>query len=1362
MDRPTNLHDQLFSRGSATPPPASQSQLFAINQPHSSSSSPNHLESLFHSIGGQRQPEPSHPYGNSAPATPNMSANDDAASTSSAPVTTSVDRQSALLSLLYPAASSLPAAGRAPAPAAQPVSQQIPTPPASSQRSGQSPSNSSESQGKILLEQLMAGNAPRSNYSEPAPSSLPPVSTQYQPPPQVDPYLPREGPFIQQDAPREPPPRSQPLPQLVPQPQPQAPPSPTRKSMFDFVSPFDALASSSSTIKKKPVPAAPPSASSGNEDSWTSASLGSLATDPKRKSVENLIEQLSRGQMSSYSTEQAPSPTYDPYSTTDEFSQVESNQPTPQQAQSQPRAVPPPPPLPPKPGRPASPRASPPKVPAPQVRPQPRPVESPVGQLPAPAVRRDKESSPGPRATWKNEGKGRGAAKGKAQSSPNSQPQTIIFDVSQPLDEIQAPRDTVKSTAIALVKQDSVFLPGTTIGATHWIAYAMTKGRVRVISRSSGDRTLLQLPPHFAAHTSIIDIALPEVITDDVPGHLLLCIVPSSDTDPLHSVKWHPKQLDTLAVASDSKMYLLDLTDAAHIYRGEPLPQTELNRISQVFSVPSRLVAFDFDVPHYALATISEDSTLTLWNVHDKLPFWSHKVRGDDVPSSLSFIDDGIVIGRKNGTVLQLLSVITKNVLSTFKFVNAGREDPDMFGHVNYDSRIQTMWVANNRRDSLIALKIRFDASASPSGELIRGGYFEQVVEFSGPKPTIHFVILSADADPTGDEAHAACVAAKVPPGDLALVAFSVHSTGVDQVLVRKEWFDSALLGAAAKYPPYIQTQSSVPVAPSETKNVRQPPPAPVSMSSSPLITQQVPQVVPPGRLRTPPSEELETEIPRDEVRAPEAKGKNVKGKNVAFRDRDDSKEKDKGAKADSGAMSDSGFTQAVAKEIRKSEESLHTRIGRLIGKEMDKQHQRLEEARAHDQAEDFNRQEKILKLISTELTRNTTRVVEMAVKAEVQNSVLPALEHITRTEVRSALNEHVGRGLSEYIQQSLPNEIEKLLLRPDISNHFASMLSSNLNPLIERYVKDSVSKTFIPAYSQQTSAMHQDILREMRTEILSVKKDSMTWQTEAARSQESLIRDLEHSVRVLSDQVKFLTMNTSANMGPAHHRIPSNSSPAGSVSGMSGISQTMHRQQNLQPASQQPSYGSPQHGSFSQQTQPPSMHGSWFSPSIAAPQASHPIAPPPPPPPPMTQRTPPASEEWDDTYLGVLGTQDPKQLRELLARSNPEIVMPMNGPGPLSQAVILTLLHRLAAIVGETPPIDEAFKSALWWLHRTATVLNTNDSLISPYIARVVPNVKAMLNTTKQRLAILPGGPQIETARTISDIQDMLGRKPM
>lgn len=79
---------------------------------------------------------------------------------------------------------------------------------------------------------------------------------------------------------------------------------------------------------------------------------------------------------------------------------------------------------------------------------------------------------------------------------------------------------------------------------------------------------------------------------------------------------------------------------------------------------------------------------------------------------------------------------------------------------------------------------------------------------------------------------------------------------------------------------------------------------------------------------------------------------------------------------------------------------------------------QRFEDARAHEQAEDFARQEKILKLISTELSKNTTRVVESAVKTEVQNTVLPALENITKTEVKAALNEQISRVLVDLMSQ--------------------------------------------------------------------------------------------------------------------------------------------------------------------------------------------------------------------------------------------------------------------------------------------------------------------------------------------------------
>lgn len=70
--------------------------------------------------------------------------------------TTAAERQSALLSLLYPATSSAIPASQAPVHPAPPPAQQEPTPPASVQRTGQSP-NTSETQGKLLLEQLMGG-----------------------------------------------------------------------------------------------------------------------------------------------------------------------------------------------------------------------------------------------------------------------------------------------------------------------------------------------------------------------------------------------------------------------------------------------------------------------------------------------------------------------------------------------------------------------------------------------------------------------------------------------------------------------------------------------------------------------------------------------------------------------------------------------------------------------------------------------------------------------------------------------------------------------------------------------------------------------------------------------------------------------------------------------------------------------------------------------------------------------------------------------------------------------------------------------------------------------------------------------------
>ena len=102
-------------------------------------------------------------------------------------------------------------------------------------------------------------------------------------------------------------------------------------------------------------------------------------------------------------------------------------------------------------------------------------------------------------------------------------------------------------------------------------------------------------------------------------------------------------------------------------------------------------------------------------------------------------------------------------------------------------------------------------------------------------------------------------------------------------------------------------------------------------------------------------------------------------------------------------------------------------------------------------------------------------------------------------------------------------------------------------------------------------------------------------------------------------------------------------------------------------------------------------------------------------PPPTFQSHTHPAlSEDWDESYLTVLSANNWRQLRELLARSNPEVVMPLSSTPPLSQVVILTLVWRLAVTIREAPSVDRGLESTLLWLRRAASVLDPSDLIIS------------------------------------------------
>ena len=185
------------------------------------------------------------------------------------------------------------------------------------------------------------------------------------------------------------------------------------KTMFDFVSPFDALASPSVAPARKPAP--PVSHQQGPsepfEDTWSSV------IDPKRKSVDNLLEHLS-----------IPKASAPPSAHPGPFDQHSADEETPIAEPIQSKAASRP--LPPKPTQaPSPPRASPPKI-SPPVRRDMQAPEPPLGPQVGPALshmptgqaQREKESSPGPRGSWKGHEGGRNRGSGSRAKTTQTGP----------------------------------------------------------------------------------------------------------------------------------------------------------------------------------------------------------------------------------------------------------------------------------------------------------------------------------------------------------------------------------------------------------------------------------------------------------------------------------------------------------------------------------------------------------------------------------------------------------------------------------------------------------------------------------------------------------------------------------------------------------------------------------------------------------------------------------------------------------------------------------------------------------------------------------------------------------------------------
>ncbi|GAA5861626.1 hypothetical protein JCM1840_005212 [Sporobolomyces johnsonii] len=364
--------------------------------------------------------------------------------------------------------------------------------------------------------------------------------------------------------------------------------------------------------------------------------------------------------------------------------------------------------------------------------------------------------------------------------------------------------------------------------------------------------------------------------------------------------------------------------------------------------------------------------------------------------------------------------------------------------------------------------------------------------------------------------------------------------------------------------------------------------------------------------------------------------------------------------------------TSDVLRELRRIENAVPNRIEKVVARELEKHAHRLEEERALEQTAATAREETMLKLVSQSVTKSTGRLVESAVKEQIKAQIVPAIGKI----VTGAVQDEVAKSVRDAVKQAVPDEMEKLLLRPDLALHFKRNFSAAIAPSLERSVSQVVVNGLVPSFKQTLSTAVDSIMQSVRQEMVDVRKE--------------IVHEQSGAVAVLEEQVGSLTSEVAslkAMLGRMEGLVLALSAPTGPNA--IAVSPSTH--------------------------QPPPPHSPRQS------QSGYPL-----PPIPRTE-TPP--ERYEDLFTNAMQpSEEPefKALAHLLNSSPPARIENVFPPPPaqpkLSMAVVLSLAYRTSQLLkAKEAPLDDEGRKQLQWLRKAITAC---DGKQPPEFVAMIPRI--------------------------------------
>ncbi|WVR09594.1 hypothetical protein IAU60_006666 [Kwoniella sp. DSM 27419] len=322
----------------------------------------------------------------------------------------------------------------------------------------------------------------------------------------------------------------------------------------------------------------------------------------------------------------------------------------------------------------------------------------------------------------------------------------------------------------------------------------------------------------------------------------------------------------------------------------------------------------------------------------------------------------------------------------------------------------------------------------------------------------------------------------------------------------------------------------------------------------------------------------------------------------------------------------------------------------------------------------------------------------------EFKKNVIPAATASIQTEIRTVTSNQIPAAIFDALQ-TVPKELERGL-GPLVQRTITDLVQN----AVDRAVQEAIQHTLLPAVNQASSSLVDQIMSEMKSEMLQIRKGLEPPVKEDRSASDQLIRGMAASIADLQKQLASVAIQLRSNGstgGPAPQSVP----PAQS----NGVSPVVTAPPTQPTVSKRP-----------------------------GPQA-------------------PTPSQLEDAFLAALGTQTTAAIVQLVGDhlAVTEYCLPLQGKSPLSQAVLLTLLHRLAIALVEVSPAQPIFVHIATWEKRTAALIDPRDPNITGYITRVLNVVQTLLGQAMGNLQRYPADLNTQNhLNAVRSIQEVVAHK--